>query len=80
MMHMIVSDVVMPIDHLIEYSDNYSNTFGILWQYCRDEPALANNGDITELNEGNFDTNSFKIKEKIIGQAYLNNGAIKVSN
>ena len=30
----------------------------------RDEPTLANNNDITDLNEGNADTNSFKIKEK----------------
>ena len=56
-------DVVMSIYNLIEYSDNYSNTFRILWQYCRDETTLANNGDITDLNEGNADTNSFKIKE-----------------
>ena len=32
-------DVVMPIYNLIEYNDNYSKTSGILWQYCRDEPA-----------------------------------------
>ena len=29
----------MLIYNLIEYSDNYSKTFGILWQYCRDEPS-----------------------------------------
>ena len=37
---------------LIEYSDNYSKTSGILWQYCRDEPAVDDNGafaDFTEL-------------------------------
>ena len=28
-------DVVMPIYNLIEYSDNYSKTSGILQQYCR---------------------------------------------
>ena len=33
-------DVVMPVYNLIEYSDNYSKTFGILWQYHRDEPFL----------------------------------------
>ena len=43
---------------LIEYSDNYSETSRILCQYCRDEPALANN----DFNEGNVATNSFKIK------------------
>ena len=26
-------DIVMPIYNLIEYSDNYSKTFGSLWQY-----------------------------------------------
>ena len=33
-------DVVMSVYNLIEYSDNYSKTFGILWQYHRDEPFL----------------------------------------
>ena len=47
----------MPMYNLIEYSDNYSKTSGILWQYYRDEPTdtLAN----SEL---------FKFKEKIIGK------------
>ena len=27
----------MPIYHLIEYSDNYSDTSGSLWQFKRDE-------------------------------------------
>ena len=54
--------------NLIEYSDNNSKTSGILWQYCRDEPALANNDDITDFNEGNVNSNSFKTKEKITGQ------------
>ena len=31
-------DIVMPIYNLIEYSDNYSKTFGSLWQYNKDEP------------------------------------------
>ena len=34
-------DVVVPMQKLIEYSDNYSKTSGILCQYWRDEPALA---------------------------------------
>ena len=28
-------DIVMPMYDLIEYSDNYSKTFGSLWQYYR---------------------------------------------
>ena len=31
-------DIVMPMYHLTEYSDNYSKTSGSLWQYCKDEP------------------------------------------
>ena len=48
----------------IEYSDNYSKTFGILWQYRRDELAVDDNGAITDFNEDNAYTNSFKINEK----------------
>ena len=35
--------------NLIEYRDNFSKTSGILWQYYKDEPALAKNGDLTDL-------------------------------
>ena len=30
-------DTTMPMYNLIEYSDNYSKTFGSLWQYYNDE-------------------------------------------
>ena len=30
-------DVVVPMCNLIEHSDNYSKTYEILWQFCRDE-------------------------------------------
>ena len=36
-------DNVMPVYDLIQYSNNYSETFESLWQYHRDEP----NKDIT---------------------------------
>ena len=36
----------MPMYSLIEYSDNYSKTSGSLWQYCKEIPAINNNGDI----------------------------------
>ena len=36
----------MPMYNLIEYSDNYSKTSGSLWQYCKDRPAVNNNGNI----------------------------------
>ena len=60
-------DVVILIYNLIEYSDNYSKSSGILWQYCRDETALAVNA-ITDFNGANGTTGPFKIKEKITGE------------
>ena len=65
-------DTVMLIYNLIACSDNYSKIYGVLWQYCKDELALADNGDITGFDEVNADTNSFKIKEKITGQTGSN--------
>ena len=57
----------MAINNLIKYSNNYSNTSGILCQYCRDEPAVNNNGDIVNVVEDNT-ISSLRIKEKILGQ------------
>ena len=39
----------MPMYNLIEYSDNYSNTSGSLWQFKRDE-VPASNADLTDTN------------------------------
>ena len=47
----------MPMYNLIEYSDNYAKTTGILWQYFRDDV----DGDDIE------DSKSFKSKVKITG-------------
>ena len=33
----------------IEYSDHHSKTWGSLWQYQRDEPALDANGTVTDI-------------------------------
>ena len=44
--------------NLTKYSDNYSKTSGILWQYCRDE--------------ANATTDSFSLKEKLTGQTGKN--------
>ena len=53
--------------NLIEYSNNHSKTSGILWQYCKDKPAVKNNGAIVNFFINNT-TSLFKIKEKIAGQ------------
>ena len=54
--------------NLIEYSDNSSKTSGILWQYCRDEPALDANVDIDDFNAANATNNLLNLTEKLIGQ------------
>ena len=51
----------MPMYNLIEYSDNYSDTSGSLWQFKRDE--ITNNADVTNDNNAS----SFKYKASIIG-------------
>ena len=50
-------DTVMPMYNLIEYSDNYSETSGSLWQYYKDIP-----------NNNLANSESFKFKVKITGK------------
>ena len=69
-------DIVMPTYNLIEYSDNYSKTSGSLWQYCREIPAVNNEGNIVEFTGANA-TDSFKFKTKITGKTN-NDGIINV--
>ena len=57
--------------NLIEYSDNYSKTFGSLWQYYRDEPFLNNNGAIADFPTDNNNSAWFKFKTKIAGRIGL---------
>ena len=66
-------DIVMPMYNLIEYSNNYSKTYGSLWQYFKDN-AVNDNGNIVELN-GNNSIDSFNSKAKITDQTG-NNGRI----
>ena len=46
-------NIVMPMYNLIEYSDNYSQISRSLWQYCKDVPAVNNNGNIVNFNKAN---------------------------
>ena len=50
----------MPMYNLIEYSDNYSDTSGGLWNFKRDE--IDNNANVT--NDSNAP--SFKYKVNLI--------------
>ena len=61
--------IAMPMYNLIEYSDNYSDTSGSLWQFKRDE-VPANNADLTINN-----SQSFKYKAALVRKtANHNNG------
>ena len=62
----------MPVYNLIEYSDNYSDTSGSLWQFRRDE--IINNADVTNDNN----TPSFKYKTSITGNTEDNGTKSKV--
>ena len=57
----------MPINNLIEYRDNYSETSGSVWQFKRDE--IIDNADVTNDNNAP----SFKHKANLIGNT-KNNG------
>ena len=62
-------NITMPMYNLVEYSDNYSDTSGSLWNFKRDE--IMNNADVT--NDDN--ASSFKYKANLIGNT--NNNGIK---
>ena len=65
-------DIVMPMYNLIEYSDNYSKTSGSLWQYCKEIPAINNDGNVVDFDGANA-TDSFNFKTKITGQTAADN-------
>ena len=54
----------MSVYSLIEYGDNYSKTFGSLWEYYRDEPILNANGAIADVLVDDNNSDSFKIKKQ----------------
>ena len=56
----------MPMYNLIEYSDNYSDTSGSLWQFKRDE--TINNADVTKENNAPL----FKYKTNVTGNTESN--------
>ena len=60
-------DILMPMFNLIEYSDNYSKKSGSLGHYCKDIPAVNNNGEIVNFALNNL-TDSFSLKAKMTDQ------------
>ena len=60
-------DIVTSMYSLIGYSDNYSKTSGSLWQYCKEIPAVNDNGNIVDFDGANA-ADSFNFKAKITSQ------------
>ena len=58
-------NIAMPMYNLIEYSDNYSDTSGSLWQFKRDEQPMNNTGASINLTADN--SSSFRYKSNLIG-------------
>ena len=60
-------DIIMPMENLIEYSDNYANSSGSLYQLKRDESPINDAGN---SNNGALDNStSFKYKASLLGKA-----------
>ena len=59
-------DVLMSMYNLIEYSGNYSKTLAFLWQYCRKEPALADDDKIADFTEEKITGKTKKTNVKIM--------------
>ena len=63
----------MPMYNLIVYNDNYSKTSGSFWQYCKEIPALDDNGDFEDFDGANA-IDSINFKTKITGQTNSDGG------
>ena len=62
-------DTLMPMHNLLEYSQNYSNTSGSLWNYYRDELTDDTN-DNRSPNKNVINSKSFEYKTNITGSTY----------
>ena len=67
-------NITMPMYNLIEYSDNYSDTSGSLWQFKRDE--IEEDVDLTlDANHIPNNSSSFKYKSSFI----TNRNGVKIA-
>ena len=60
-------DIIMPMYNLIEYSDNYADSSGSLYQFKRDESPMNNAGNPNNVVLDN--STSFKYKASLLGKA-----------
>ena len=59
--------IAMPMYNFIEFSDNYSDSSGSLWQFKRDEPTV-NNANLNVNNKDIFNSESFKYEAVLVGK------------
>ena len=57
----------MPMYNLIEYSDNYADSCGSLYQFKRDESLMKNAGNPNNVAIDN--STSFKYKASLLGKS-----------
>ena len=60
-------DIIMPMYNLIEYSDNYTDSSGSLYQFKRDESPRNNAGNLNNVALDN--STFFKYKTTLLGKA-----------
>ena len=60
-------DIIMPMYNLIEFSDNYADSSGSLYQFKRDESPMNNAGNPNNVALNN--SKSFKYKASLLGKA-----------
>ena len=78
-------DGLMQMYKLIEYRDNYLQTFGSLWQYYRNKLALNDNGVTIDFSD-DTDSSLFNLKQKVGNRSnrkrwnkrFSNNVAVKI--
>ena len=61
-------DIVMPMYNLIDYSKNYSNTSGSLWNYQGGKPNSDLGGNDNNINYSIKDSRFFDYKTSITGK------------
>ena len=67
----------MSIYNLIEYSGNSSERSGNLWQYCKEVPAVNDNGTIADFYRANA-TDLFNFKIKLTSQTNTDGRIVNV--
>ena len=60
-------DIIMPMYNLVEYSDNYADSSGILYQFKRNEFPINDAGNPNNAAVDN--STSFKYKASLLGKA-----------